>query len=321
MIKPVTFKAAQNFKANLYALEVKSRFIDQNNANGYYKGYGDELAATVIGTSGIKIGSGAFLVQARMIEIVSSETVSIAYEEGKVGYILCRIETTPATNVANCSLVARTGASLSSIAVTKEDTYAYTSEDTNKIFELPLYSFGMQNSSIRNVVKLIGSVAEHENIGAELKAINQKISAAETRLNNLGFKSGSVSFNLPDGWNVTENKLTRQGNYVIGSFSLTPAVFSINSDWWSEHGKQTLIGTIPTNFRPKENITVGLTTGFYFYNIIGSSVTVNNSTSYGMRVLITTDGNVYLICEGETPIPQVALVYCKNFGFESPAIT
>lgn len=38
-IKPVTYQGVFNFAANLYALEVKSRFIDQNKANGYYKGY------------------------------------------------------------------------------------------------------------------------------------------------------------------------------------------------------------------------------------------------------------------------------------------
>lgn len=38
MIKPVTYQGVFNFKANLYALEVKSRFIDQSKADGYYKG-------------------------------------------------------------------------------------------------------------------------------------------------------------------------------------------------------------------------------------------------------------------------------------------
>lgn len=50
MIKPVTYQGVFNFKANLYALEVKSRFIDQSKADGYYKGYGDELAATIVGS-------------------------------------------------------------------------------------------------------------------------------------------------------------------------------------------------------------------------------------------------------------------------------
>ena len=167
MLKAVTFRAEQNFKSNLHALEVKSRFIDQNNANGFYIGYGDELSATVIGTSGIEIGSGAFLVQGRMVEIVSAETVSIAYEEGKVGYIVCRIETNPAENVPNCTLAARTAATLSDVTLTKEDVYAYNSEDINKVYELALYSFGMQNTAINNVVKLISGIEEI----SEIKAI------------------------------------------------------------------------------------------------------------------------------------------------------
>ena len=59
MIKPVTFQGCFNFNANLYALEVRSRFIDQSKANGYYKGYGNELAAQIVGQK-IQIGTGAF---------------------------------------------------------------------------------------------------------------------------------------------------------------------------------------------------------------------------------------------------------------------
>ena len=44
MIKPITFQGAVNFKASLYALEIRSRFIDQSSANGYFKNYGQELA-------------------------------------------------------------------------------------------------------------------------------------------------------------------------------------------------------------------------------------------------------------------------------------
>ena len=160
MLKAVTFKAAQNFKANLYALEVRSRFIDQNNANGYYNGYGNGLSATIVGTSGIRIGSGAFVVQGRMVEVISSETVSIAYQEGKVGYIVCRIETCPSGNTENCSLVARVGSSLSSVSLTQENTYAYESESTNKVYELPLYSFAMQNSAITSVTRVIEPITE-----------------------------------------------------------------------------------------------------------------------------------------------------------------
>ena len=208
MLKAVTFRAEQNFKSNLHALEVKSRFIGQSNANGFYIGYGEELSATVIGTSGIKIGSGAFLVQGRMIEIVSSETVSIAYEEGKVGYIVCRIETNPAGNAENCTLTARTAATLSDISLTKEDVYAYNSEDTNKVYELALYSFGMQNTEINNVVKLISGIRDFSNIKefadetrqiaeeANSAAINEKntTQAHADRLDTLERKLSSLGF-------------------------------------------------------------------------------------------------------------------------------
>jgi hypothetical protein len=184
MLKAIIFRAEKNFKANLHALEVRSRFADQSNANGYYLGYGDELSAAVIGTSGIKIGSGALLVQGRLVEIVSSETVSIAYEEGKVGYIVCRIETNPTENVENCTLTARTAATLSDITFTKEDTYAYSSEDSNRVYELPLYSFRMQNDEIGNVVKLISGISEISDIKATAETAKNTADAASTAASN-----------------------------------------------------------------------------------------------------------------------------------------
>ena len=91
-IKPVTYQGVFNFAANLYALEVKSRFIDQNKANGYYKGYGSELAATVVGQQ-IQIGTGAFVIQGRMNEVTAPETLSPQIFDGFVGYVCARIET------------------------------------------------------------------------------------------------------------------------------------------------------------------------------------------------------------------------------------
>ena len=92
MIKPVTYQGVFNFAANLYALEVKSRFIDQSKANGYYKGYGTELAATVVGQQ-IKIDTGAFVVQGRMNEVTSPEILSPQIFDGFVGYVCARVET------------------------------------------------------------------------------------------------------------------------------------------------------------------------------------------------------------------------------------
>lgn len=160
-IKPVTYQGASNFKSNLYALEIKSRFIDQTKANGYYKGYGEELAAIVAGNV-VTVRSGALLVQGRLNEIeTGGEAVTVTIQNGYVGYILARIETYHPDDTENCTLVARTGATLASIALTQDDTYQRTAESENKVYELPLYSFSMAGGAITNLVKLITAVEEN----------------------------------------------------------------------------------------------------------------------------------------------------------------
>lgn len=160
-IKPVTYQGASNFKSNLYALEIKSRFIDQTKANGYYKGYGEELAAIVAGNV-VTVRSGALLVQGRLNEIeTGGEAVAVTIQNGYVGYILARIETYHPDDTENCTIVARTGATLASIALTQDDTYQRTAESENKVYELPLYSFSMSGGAITNLVKLITAVEEN----------------------------------------------------------------------------------------------------------------------------------------------------------------
>ena len=160
-IKPVTYQGASNFKSNLYALEVKSRFIDQTKANGYYKGYGDELAAIVSGNV-VTVRSGALLVQGRLNEIeTGGEAVTVTIQNGYVGYILARIETYHPDDTENCTLVARTGATLASISLTQDDTYQRSAESENKVYELPLYSFKMSGGTITNLVKLVTAVEEN----------------------------------------------------------------------------------------------------------------------------------------------------------------
>lgn len=158
MIKSVTFQGASNFKSNLYALEIKSRFVNQQNADGYYAGYGNELAATVVNNV-ITIGTGAFLVQGRMLEIDTTESVDVPIENGKVGYVCARIETYRPSDMQNCSLVVHTGPSLSQITLTKQDTYSAAAEISNRIYELPLYSFTMSGGGITNLVKVISPVS------------------------------------------------------------------------------------------------------------------------------------------------------------------
>ncbi len=178
MIKPVTYQGVFNFKANLYALEVKSRFIDQSKADGYYKGYGDELAATVVGQS-IQIGTGAFVVQGRMNEVTAAETVTPQMTNGYVGYVVARIETYHPSDEENCSFVAYVGTSLDAIPLTKDDIYNAEAETVNKVYELPIYSFAISGGAITNLQKLIGAVEDYAKIN---QIVASALSTAQTAL-------------------------------------------------------------------------------------------------------------------------------------------
>ena len=179
MIKPVTYQGVFNFKANLYALEVKSRFIDQSKADGYYKGYGDELSATIVGQS-IRIGTGAFVVQGRMNEVTAAETVTPQMTNGYVGYVVARIETYHPSDEENCSFVAYVGTSLYAIPLVKDDIYSAESETVNKVYELPIYSFAISGGSITNLQKVISAVEDYAKIN---QTVVSALSTAQSALN------------------------------------------------------------------------------------------------------------------------------------------
>jgi hypothetical protein len=178
LIKPVTYQGVFNFKANLYALEVKSRFIDQSKADGYYKGYGDELSATIVGQS-IRIGTGAFVVQGRMNEVTAAETVTPQMTNGYVGYVVARIETYHPSDEENCSFVAYVGTSLDAIPLVKDDIYSAESETVNKVYELPIYSFAISGGSITNLQKVISAVEDYAKIN---QTVVSALSAAQSAL-------------------------------------------------------------------------------------------------------------------------------------------
>ncbi len=188
-VKPVTFQGIFNFKANLYALEVKSRFIDQSKANGYYKEYGDELAATAIGSQ-IRVGTGAFVVQGRMNEITAAEMVSPQMTDGFYGYVIARIETYHPEDEGNCTIAAVVARSFGEIKLTQEDTYAAAADNSNKIYGLPLYSFKVSGSTITELTKLIDAVDDY----AKIKAIvDSALSSAQNAVQTANAANVSAS--------------------------------------------------------------------------------------------------------------------------------
>lgn len=198
-IQAVTFPGARNFTSNLYALEVRSRFIDQSKANGYYVGYGDELKA-IKSSNQITVGSGAFIIQGRMIEIdAGGETVNVEITNQHYGYICAKIETCPTSDLANCTLVVKTGEALSEISLMQDDTYKRESETVNKIYELPLYSFYMVGDAIYDLEKVIQPINEIERIYKMAKEAKEALENAQalfyTHHLNVSFKKRQTDGN------------------------------------------------------------------------------------------------------------------------------
>ena len=161
MIVPITFQGVGNFSAYRYALEVRSRFIDQNNAHGYYAGYLDEVDGQVV-TSNIKVKRGAFLVCGRQFEITAEETLPVTIQNGKVGYVVARVETFhPEDESKYCQFVIKTGSTLEDIALTQDDIYTALADEQNMVFELPIFSFAMSDGQITNLKKLLSPIADY----------------------------------------------------------------------------------------------------------------------------------------------------------------
>lgn len=183
MIIPVTYPGKLNFKSNLYAVEIKSRFIDQAHADGYYVGYGSELEAKIVGNQ-IQIGTGAFVVQGRMNEVISAETVTPQIYNNFVGYVVARIETFHPSDDNNCTFKAYVNTALSEIPLRQDNVYAINSNNENLVYELPIYSFEIKNGAITNLVKLIKAVDDYARIQQQVQTIQETITDALNAVNS-----------------------------------------------------------------------------------------------------------------------------------------
>lgn len=189
-IVPITFAGENNFKANLYALEVGSRFADQANKSGYYD-YGQKLAATVSG-SDVTIGTGALLVNGRMIEVTSGVTISAAAVTSKA-LIVAQITTAPVA----VNFVLKTGTSYEVIeaALTRQDTNAADSDTVGYIFEEPVYK--LYKNFVDEII-VDGSIllqkCEQIALFSERQSnFDQRLSTAETTIGNAVTEANAAS--------------------------------------------------------------------------------------------------------------------------------
>lgn len=153
----------------------------------------------------------------------------------------------------------------------------------------------------------------------------------EQRLTNLGFKSGN--FAVPNG-NVTENTITRQGNYVIGKLAFSEASiageqhkktdqYGQTSYWWTLEIPVSSTNFYSSTEKPltaeklmwEANFTENSTSYDYTRNIAGEAKIVNN------KLIITSDTVVdtYLgqeVTYGDCSLKSITVV----FGYEADAI-
>ncbi|MCM1220650.1 MAG: hypothetical protein NC548_39795 [Lachnospiraceae bacterium] len=216
MIKPVTFQGQINFNANLYALEVKSRFIDQNNAHGYYTGYGDELAATVVGGNQIQVGTGAFVVCARMAEITAPEMLRPQIFDGFKGYVVARIETYHPADEGNVTLIAKIQTTWEALnrELEQNDVYAAEADNVNTAFELPIYSFEISGTQITKLTRLIKPVCDYATMKAIVDNALATAQNAVTTANNAVTTSNDASAKAAAAVSTANGANTKSDNAV-----------------------------------------------------------------------------------------------------------
>lgn len=196
--------------------------------------------------------------------------------------------------------------------VEKGDDLTSTPNGTARLL---LYNVKAENRKITEVIQrfeiipyLSQKVADIENsinaiktgTSIPLKATIAEYASADTtkgtieeRLTRLGFKEGSVT--LSSG-TATTNKVSRQGNYVIGNVSASGTIslgtiFTLGEDYKPKNAISFDVGVISTG------------QGLTFFNAVTAT--------------INTDGKVEL--SGEISGYYIAS-YNINFGFEAPPI-
>lgn len=199
MVEGVTYQSKKKFSAGLYALEVKSRFIDQNHADGFYKGFGEELSASATGNV-ITLGTGAFLVQGRMNVVTEAERVVVsAAHAGKKGMLVAHINTFQPDSGEYCVLQPLFDTSVEAIKarLKRENTYAAEADTSNRVYEFPLFTFDVgENGTVLNLVKEIKPIEDYatvkslyDEILVQYKAHNEEMKKIK---DEIVFRQGTI---------------------------------------------------------------------------------------------------------------------------------
>lgn len=258
--------------------------------------------------STITFAAGYIAICGRLVEVEQGTTLEID---------------TPASGSVNGYIIAKFDlASVEENEFTVEavpSSHTLVQQDLNNntvgTYELVIYSYTATSS---NVTLTRSDSIYFDSDKIVFEDIYGAISTINTRLTNLGFRTGSASGN-----NVSAT-LYRQGNYVI-------AHISINSSFYSDTSPLITGGTLlslPQFFRPKVDTYMYLGgKGEYRYN-----QNIYRNVNCGFDLTIYANGNVYISApKGTMPVgagtstPTEYSVCLQKFdiyaGFEADPIT
>lgn len=152
------------------------------------------------------------------------------------------------------------------------------------------------------------------------QTIKQQLDTVRGRLDALGFRTGSIT--LPNG-SATTNKVDRQGNYVILNLKIGYPDSGENNGITRSSGDSrsaTWIFTVPTNFRPKTQMSVSCVAYGYFLDGAGGG----GVFSFVPSCTLGTDGKLTLTTSGYSGTSDWPPTCIKrlqlNLGYEAPAI-
>lgn len=176
-------------------------------------------------------------------------------------------------------IIARTRPSVSvDIPPDVSNTYAeLLTAVNNAVDRLREGTVKVSNAAQADRATYAGTDTSKGTIDARLSALDANQAAFEERLSALGFKEGTVTLVADSTADI--NYLSRQGNYVIGTFS-----------GYRKNG-YTMIGTIPEDFRPDKSVTLyGAVYGYCYETALGG---VNNIGAPA-EVKVEPNGDFYI---------------------------
>ena len=202
--------------------------------DGVMQGFGSELSHAVSGSK-FRLNSGRIVLQGWEVDVEGTGWELDLSTVVGTQYHLVYLEVNVGVESAVIKSTYLTG-SIPSIDFGDDLT-----EHPEGTARLPLYSFIVTNGVISSVVRKFSFLSYY----------GPRFDSIEERLDRLGFREGSVDsipFNTSE---IKTNFLRRQGNYVIGGYTVE---FSEDMTFEDLQALSSL-GVIPKQFRPSESMS------------------------------------------------------------------